>query len=113
MHEATESKRILAVLRDRPVSVDPARTEARRARAVPLLEERVRAIVERRNRARLRRLVVGWLAAVVACGTAVVAIRAFRALPSPVAARAEIRAIDGRLLYGVGGAERTVSPGDR
>ena len=66
MHEATESKRLLAVLRDRPVSVDPARTEARRSKQLPLLEERVRIIAARRSRSKARRFVASCFAAVAA-----------------------------------------------
>ena len=111
MHEATESKRLLAVLRDRPVSIDPARTEARRAKQLPLLEERVRIIAARRSRSKARRIVIGCLAAMVASAAVGVAIREFQKAPL-VAQSAEIRAIEGHLSYGDGAAERAVAPGD-
>jgi ferric-dicitrate binding protein FerR (iron transport regulator) len=112
MHDATESKRLLAVLRDRPLSVDPARTEALRARAMPRLEERVRVIAGQRKRVTRRRIFVGWLAAIVTVLVAAVALRELRGSPSTTAA-AEIRALDGHLLYGAEGTERAVLPGDR
>jgi len=111
MHEATESKRLLAVLRDRPVSVDPARTEARREKQLPLLEARVREIAARRSRSRTRRIVAGCFAAVAAVAIVGVALRQFEEKPA-VAAGAEIRAIEGRLSYGDGAAERAVAQGD-
>src|SRR6185503_19719413 len=99
MHEATESKRLLAVLRDWPVSVDPARTEARREKQLPLLEARVREIAARRSRSRTRRIMAGCFAAVAAVAIVGVALRQFEEKPA-VAAGAEIRAIEGRLSYG-------------
>jgi hypothetical protein len=112
MHEATESKRLLAVLRDRPVSVDPARTEARRAKQLPLLEVRVREIAARRSRSRARRIVAGCFAAVAAMAVVGVALRQFVGKPAVVVAGAEIRAIEGHLSYGDGAAERAVAQGD-
>jgi hypothetical protein len=111
MHEATESKRLLAVLRDRPVSVDPARTEARRAHQLPLLEERVRSIAAQRNRAKSRRVVAGFIAAVAAMVVVGVTLQEMHRAPAVVAG-AEIRAIEGHLSYGDGAAERAVAPGD-
>jgi hypothetical protein len=111
MHEATESKRLLAVLRDRPVSVDPARTEARRAKQLPLLEERVRLLADRRRSSRTRRIIAGCLAAAAASVVFGVAFRELRKTPIVVAG-AEIRAIEGHLSYGDGAAERPVAPGD-
>lgn len=111
MHEATESKHVLSVLRDRPVSVDPARTEALRARAVPLLEEHVRAIVHERRRARRLRFLVRCLAAIVSGAVAVFAVHALRK-PGAAVESAQIRAVEGHLVHEIGGAQRTVSPGD-
>jgi ferric-dicitrate binding protein FerR (iron transport regulator) len=111
MHEATESKRLLAILRDRPVSVDPARTEARRAKQLPLLEERVQTLAARRNRSKKRRIVIGCFAAAAASIVFGFALPEFRKAPVVVAG-AEIRAIEGHLSYGDGAAERAVAPGD-
>lgn len=111
MHEATESKRLLAVLRDRPVSIDPARTEARRAKQLPLLEARVREIAARRSRSRMRRIVAGCFAAVAAMAVIGVAVHQLEKDPGGVAG-AELRAIEGHLSYGDGAAERAVAQGD-
>lgn len=109
MHTDTESKRLLSVLRERPVSVDPAREEARRERAVPLLEARVLEVSRRHARRRSRWFALGSLAAIVAVIAAVMGVRTVARVP---AATAALRAVDGHVTHDVDGSERIISPGD-
>jgi ferric-dicitrate binding protein FerR (iron transport regulator) len=54
--DADEVKRLLSPLRDRPVSVDPERLAARRARVVSSLKREVHELAARRNQRPLRRV---------------------------------------------------------
>jgi hypothetical protein len=108
--DATRAQRLLAPLRERPHSVDAARAEARRNRIVPRLEAHLVHHAARRRR--LRRARAGTLALAAALfGLTVFHVTRPRQI---VAERPEeIRAVEGRLLHRVSGAEHTVLAGDR
>jgi FecR protein len=108
--DATRAQRLLAPLRERPHSVDAARAEARRARIVPQLEAHLVLHGARRQRVqRIRAVVLAVAASLFGFGV----LQLLR--PHPVVAQRpmEIRAVEGRLLHRVSGAEHTVLAGDR
>jgi hypothetical protein len=112
--DATRAQRLLAPLRERPHSVDAARTEAQRARIVPRLQYHLVTLNDRRRRARRFRFAALGIAAALASVGAVAYFGSPRPVPAIVAQRApEIRAVEGHLVHEVSGLEHTVLPGDR
>ena len=80
--DATEVRRLLGPLRDRPISVDQARLATRRARVVPTLEREVRALAAARATRTGRRLAYGAVSLAAAAG---VLLGVYRFAP-PIAA---------------------------
>ncbi|HEX7669350.1 MAG TPA: FecR domain-containing protein [Polyangiaceae bacterium] len=113
--EAGEARRLLAVLRERPHSIDPARTEAQRARAIPRLESHVERVAARRaNRSSRRWILAFAAAAAVLVGVGVgVGVGHWQHPVLASAPGAAIRAVEGHLVHRVSGATYTVSAGDR
>ncbi|HVW28121.1 MAG TPA: FecR domain-containing protein [Polyangiaceae bacterium] len=107
--DAARAQRLLAVLRERPHSVDTARAENRRARVVPYLQEHLVRVARSRRRARRLRFATGTFAALLAAATVV--LFAVRREVTP--AFSEIRAVQGRLVHSVSGQDHTVLAGDR
>jgi hypothetical protein len=76
--DASEVKRLLAPLRDRPVSVAPVRLAARRERVVSALQREVQELsAERASRPRRRARVAALLLTAAAVGVALVGTRLF------------------------------------
>jgi hypothetical protein len=108
--EGSEVRRLLSVLRERPHSVDPERTLARREQALPHLRAHVRELAERRARMNRRRLVVAAIAAFVGLvGLGVGLDRVYGAHGNT----ASIVAVEGHLVHHDSGASRTVAEGER
>ncbi|HET7544129.1 MAG TPA: FecR domain-containing protein [Polyangiaceae bacterium] len=83
--DASEVRRLLAPLRDRPVSVDPERLAARRARVVPTLQREVRGLVLARISGKRRRVGYLALALAAAAGALFLVQRSGRSVGSPPA----------------------------
>jgi ferric-dicitrate binding protein FerR (iron transport regulator) len=112
--EAGEARRLLAVLRERPHSIDPARTEAQRARAIPRLESHVERVAARHARRSKHRWMAAFAAAAAALVVVGVGVRQWQ--HGAVASAPEvgaIRAVEGHLVHRVSGATYTVSAGDQ
>ncbi|HEX4340565.1 MAG TPA: FecR domain-containing protein [Polyangiaceae bacterium] len=108
--DATRSQRLLAPLRERPHSVDAARSESRRARVVPELQRHLAALGAKRRRVRRMRGVLAAVAAVVIAAVVFRVGTSHRQLAPKVA---EIRAVEGHLVHSVSGLDHTVLAGDR
>ncbi len=108
--DAARSQRLLATLRERPHSVDAARSESRRARVVPHLQRHLVALSVRRRRVRHLRYS---LAALVAVLFGVVVLQLGLPRRSVAQRAAEIRAVQGHLVHSVSGQDHTVLAGDR
>jgi len=123
--EGAEARRLLSVFRERPQSVDPARTEARRARALPRLRQHVAEVAARRDEARRFRFRALGLALAAAVTIVGVGLRQ-RGLQegglregdlgergsSSSTHGASIFAVEGHVVHLLSGARRTVSVGD-
>jgi hypothetical protein len=108
--DATRAQRLLSPLRERPHSVDAARSETRRARVVPHLRRHLVALAVRRQRVRRVRVAFWALAAMLVCA---VAFRVGVPHRAPAERVAEIRAVQGHLVHSVSGEDHTVLAGDR
>ena len=110
--DAAEVRRLLAPLRDRPVSVDPERLAVRRARVVAALQRDARSLSSERTRRIRRRAVFGALAAAAALSLAAGAFRLSR--PNRVANAPSITFVGsvGETVLHQAGAERALHPGD-
>lgn len=112
--EASEARRLLSVLRERPMSIDPERRESRRSQVVTAMERQVEELYERRGRARRkqRALVTLFAAAAAILVVAVGARRLFAPSTLTSAQSLEIRMVKGLMLHRATGVERTVAVGD-
>ena len=79
--DASEVRRLLGPLRDRPVSVDPERLAARRARVVASLKGNLRSLATARTSRSRRRIAYGALSLTAAAGV-LFAVHRFAALPA-------------------------------
>jgi hypothetical protein len=109
--EGSEVRRLLSVLRERPHSVDPERTEARKARALPALQAHVKHVAESRARSRRRRFFA--LAAAAAVFAFVLGVGITRYQDTREARPGAILAVNGHLVHFSEGAGHPVSAGDR
>jgi hypothetical protein len=109
--EAGEARRLLAVLRERPHSVDPASTDARRERALPRLEQHVRRVASRRKNSGRRRWVAVSLAAILSVVVTGIGIRELRLYD--MRGGVAVRAVEGHLVQRVSGASYALSAGDK
>lgn len=108
--EGSEVRRLLAVLRERPHSVDPERTLARRERALPALQAHVKHVAERRAR-RVRRRFFAFAAAAAVFAFALG--MGFTRYQDARQSEAALLAVSGHLVHLEGGALRSVVAGDR
>jgi hypothetical protein len=109
--EAGEARRLLAVLRERPHSVDPASTDARRRRALPRLEQHVRRVAAQRKNSGRRRWVAVSLAAILSVAVVGIGLRKLRLYDTR--GDVAVRAVEGHLVQRVLGTSRALSAGDK
>lgn len=109
--EGTEARRLLAILRERPQSVDPASTDARRKRALPRLEQHVRRVAARRKSSGRRRWIAVSIAAILSVVVTAISMRELRRYS--IRADVAVRAVEGHLVQRVSGKAHALSAGDK